>query len=79
MKATENIKIDGVLYEVGEEIWDLGSLECTNANGMKRDYQGFSKDLDKLPHYVDSGSTALFLDTGDVYVYHKKSDAWVKL
>ena len=58
-KAEYAMSYDGVFYKKGEELPDLGSWECVECNGMKRDYEGLSKDLDKLPHYVDTGSSAL--------------------
>lgn len=52
---------------------------CTDARGMVRDYEGLSKDVSKLPHYVESGSSALCLDTSELYEYHKPTDTWYKL
>lgn len=51
-KAEYAMSYDGVFYKKGEELPDLGSWECVECNGMKRDYEGLSKDLGKLPHYV---------------------------
>lgn len=42
-------------------------------------YEGISRDLEKLPHYVEHGSRAQCLDTGDIYTFHKKLDMWFKL
>ena len=79
MKADKNMIVDGVLYKPGEEIWDLGSFVATDAVGMIRSYEGLSKDVSKLPHYVETGSSALCLDTGDYYKFHKQTDTWYKL
>lgn len=79
MKADKNMIVDGVLYKPGDEIWDLGSFVATDATGMMRSYEGLSKDVSKLPHYVETGSSALCLDTGDYYKYHKQTDTWYKL
>lgn len=79
MKAETNTVIDGQYYKQGDEIWDLGSFEATDADGNKRSYEGLSVDVAKLPHYVETGSSALCLDTGDYYKFHKPSDAWYKL
>lgn len=79
MKADKNMIVDGVLYKPGDEIWDLGSFVATDATGMMRNYEGLSKDVSKLPHYVETGSSALCLDTGDYYKYHKQTDTWYKL
>lgn len=80
MKATRTEVIDGKLYHAGEEIWDLGSLVCTGTEpGGIRNYEGLAKDIDKLPHYVETGSSCLMLDTGDFYKYEKSTDKWFKL
>lgn len=79
MKADKTMIVDGVLYKPGDEIWDLGSFVATDATGMMRSYDGLSKDVLKLPHYVETGSSALCLDTGDYYKYHKQTDTWYKL
>lgn len=79
MKADKNMIVDGVLYKPGDEIWDLGSFVATDAVGMIRSYEGLSKDVSKLPHYVETGSSALCLDTGDYYKFHKQTDTWYKL
>lgn len=76
----ENISyVDGQCYNPGEELWDLGSFVATSFNGNQRHYEGLSKDIEKLPHYVESGSSALCLDTGDYYKYLKSTDTWYKL
>lgn len=79
MKADKSMIVDGVLYKPGDEIWDLGSFVATDATGMMRSYEGLSKDVSKLPHYVETGSSALCLDTGDYYKFHKQTDTWYKL
>lgn len=76
MVAEKNIVYDGQSYKKGEKIWDLGSFECIKVIGNQRKYQGLSKDLDKLPHYVGGGSRAICLDTGDIYFYSEKLDRW---
>lgn len=71
---------DGQKYESKEDIWDLGSFVCTSNEQNVRHYEGLSKDVpDKLPHYVDTGSSALCVDTGDFYKYEKTTDTWYKL
>lgn len=79
MIADKNMVVDGVHYSPGETIWDLGSWVCVEANGNQRDYEGLSSDVSKLPHYVESGSSALCLDTSELYEYHKPTDTWYKL
>lgn len=72
---------DGQWYQKGDEIWDLGSFECTSIDGLKRNYEGLSADVPKLPKYENlaTGSSALCLDTGDYYKYHAKTKTWYKL
>ena len=77
MKADRPMIVDGVEYNKGDEIWDLGSFVAVEARGMMRSYEGLSKDAPgKLPHYVSSGSSAFCLDTGDMYKFHKQTDSW---
>ncbi len=76
----ENVTlVDGQHYHPGDEIWDLGSFVATSAKGRKRNYEGLSKDVEKLPHYVDTGSSAFCLDTGDFYKYLRSTDIWYKI
>lgn len=78
--ATHNMNVDGQLILAGNEIPDLGSLECISVDGNKRMYQGQSADVGKLPKYDDlgAGSTAIMLDTGDTYMYSAKTKTWYK-
>lgn len=78
MIATQKTVYDGQTYEVGQEIWDLGSFECTSVEGNMRSYQGLSADVAKLPKYdnLGTGSTAQCLDTGDFYSYHAPTKTW---
>lgn len=76
----ENVTIvDGQMYKPGDEIWDLGSFVATSARGRRRNYEGLSKDVEKLPHYVDTGSSAFCFDTGDFYKYLRLTDTWYKI
>lgn len=76
----ENITIvDGQMYRPDDEIWDLGSFVATSAQCRKRNYEGLSKDVEKLPHYVDTGSSAFCLDTGDFYKFLRSTDTWYKI
>lgn len=80
MRRIENVTlVDGQRYQPGDEIWDLGSFVATSAKGRKRNYEGLSKDVDKLPHYVNTGSSAFCLDTGDFYKYLRSTDIWYKM
>lgn len=70
---------DGQVYLPGEEVPDLGSLRCVEKNGKVRSYEGLSKDKDKLPNYVATGSTCLMIDTSDFYKYEETTQTWYKL
>lgn len=74
--------IDGILYEKESDAPDLGSIVCTgHGTGemtMVRQYKGLSKDLDKLPKYVMSGSTCFMVDTGELYMYEATTETWYK-
>lgn len=78
MIATVTTSVDGHIYYPGQEIIELGSLVCVEAEGGKRSYQGLSADADKLPTYddLDTGSSAMMLDTGDFYFYHAPTKQW---
>lgn len=84
--AEKTIVYDGQTYKPGEEIPDLGSLECIEAVGNKRSYFGFQEDQGKLPTYKNlaSGSDATLVDpTGSngtkVLYYHSPSKTWYEL
>lgn len=78
MTAKNQILQDGVWYKSGEEVWDLGSwvADPNETNGKFRSYNGLSADVAKLPHYVDTGSSAFCVDTLEMYVYEKTTDTW---
>lgn len=70
---------DGVLYNPGEEIPDLGNWTCVKIEGRRHFYEGVSKEIELLPIYVDHGSRAVCLDTSEVYTFHGKLKKWFKL
>jgi hypothetical protein len=71
MTYNYTITQDGQTYKAGEDVPDLGSLRCTSHEDNIRHYEGLQADYSKLPHYVDTGSSCLMLDTGKVYKYEK--------
>lgn len=80
--ADKVMVVDGQTYNPGDTLPDLGSLVCVDANGNIRDYEGLLTDVSKLPHYVESGSSALLYDgqgNTEVYEFHKPTDTWYKL
>lgn len=78
---------DGMLYEAGEEVPDLGTIKATDVKGNERSYEGYSTDLDKLkyattlPQYDDlaTGSSVLLQDTSEVYKYEATTREWSRL
>lgn len=80
--ADKTTVIDGQTYKPGDDLPDLGSLVCVSSDGNMRDYEGLLSDASKLPHYVESGSSALLYDgqgNTEVYEFHKPTDTWYKL
>lgn len=72
---------DGHYYRSKKDFPDLGSWEPTcETLAQRRSYEGLSADVDKLPAYDDllTGSSALCLDTGDLYIYHAGTKQWYK-
>ena len=69
---------DGQVYQPGEEIPDLGSWKNTDPKSSSRirNYEGLSKDFNKLPKYVGTGSSAVCLDTGDIYKFCEDTKEW---
>lgn len=64
----------------------MGSIKEIDSrfyNGWIAKYIGLSKDVDKLPKSykrgkgeLASGSTCLFVDTGELYIYEETSKEW---
>lgn len=79
------IMIDGQYYNSVDEAPDLGSLTAVDVdkdNSKIRSYEGLLSDLSKLPHYVETGSTALLYDGNGntkVYKFNKVMDTWYEL
>lgn len=72
-RIAENAVIqDGVWYNPGEEIPDLGNWVRVHHDGAKRYYEGVSTEIDLLPTYVEHGSRAVCLDTSEIYTFHGK-------
>lgn len=76
--ATKMEIIDGHLYNIGDELPELGSLACINEDNNKREYRGLKADFSKLPKYDDlaTGSSCLFLDTGEYAEYLAYNKTW---
>lgn len=78
MKYDYTVIQDGQTYLAGEDVPEMGSLICVKKYGNIRDYEGLSKDLDKLPLYVGTGSSCLMTDTGDYYKFNAELNEWKK-
>lgn len=79
MKAESVTVVDGQTYQPGQEIWDLGSFECTGAEGQRRSYEGLQTDAQQhLPRYDNllTGSSALCVDSGNYYKYQAPTKRW---
>ena len=66
--------VDGVWYDNIENAPEMGSIKCTGTDGsdhMIRSYMGMSKDADKMPTYVRTGSSCLMIDTGAMYLFEE--------
>ena len=48
MKYDYTVIQDGQTYLAGEDVPEMGSLICVKKYGNIRDYEGLSKDIDKL-------------------------------
>ena len=83
MTGNNRTKIDGHWYKPGDEMPDLGSLVCVSddKDGKIRNYEGLSQDVGKLPKYdrLETGSSAFFYDTKELYKYEKTTKTWYKL
>ena len=78
MKYDYTVIQDGQTYLAGEDVPEMGSLICVKKYGNIRNYEGLSKDLDKLPLYVGTGSSCLMTDTGDYYKFNAELNEWKK-
>ena len=80
MTYDHTVKVDGHIYEAGQEVPDMGTLVATSVDGAIRNYEGLSTDFDKLPTYDDlgTGSSAFFQDTGFIYKYEAQSKTWTR-
>lgn len=69
MKYDYTVTQDGIVYNAGEEVPDMGSITAIVSNGNYREYNALSKDYDKLPHYVSFGSSCYMIDVSELYKY----------
>ena len=77
-KATYIQKINGKVYEVGEELPEYGSLKFTaNEDGIAS-IEGNSVDVDKLPLWVRQGSQAYMVDNERLYKFDETNKRWLE-
>lgn len=71
-------EIMGMLF-TDDKVPDFGSIRLTGVKGNVRKYVLKSEDIGKLDLITNaaSGSTAICVDTSDVYIKHDKT--WYKL
>ena len=71
--------LDGIEYASKEDAPDIGGWYHNPPYiGKKREYSGISTEINKLPKYVSTGSTAYCIDTGDIYIYYAGDKSWHK-
>lgn len=87
MRAEHDMVVDGQRYKKGEEIWDLGSLQCiSDERSPQRQYFGYVQDKDKLPKYdnLATGSSAKLVDPDGIEKtiianYDAQTKRWINL
>lgn len=74
------IVYDGHEYNDMADVPNLGSWVCTDVEGNRRNYEGLSADVGKLPKYDDlgTGSSAMCIDTKEFYKYEATTKTWYK-
>ena len=68
-QATYRQKINGKVYEVGDELPDYGSLTFIENEDELVYIEGKSADFSKLPTWVQPYSTAYMIDTQKAYKF----------
>lgn len=77
--ATVRTKKDGVLYNIGDTIPDMGSIVCVGIEAGNRKYfEGLSKDSAKLPTTgLATGSQVVWYDTAGIEKFDAESSEWI--
>lgn len=77
-QATYRQKINGKVFEVGDDLPELGSLRFVSGGyGKIAEIEGNIADVDKLPTDVKQGSQAYFVDSQDLYKFDESNTEWV--
>lgn len=78
-KATYRQVIDGKVFNVGDDLPNLGSLKFVSGGyGEIAEIEGNSADVSKLPTDVKQGSQAYMVDNQKVYKFDESSTQWVE-
>lgn len=78
-QATYRQKINRKVFEVGDDLPELGSLRFVNGGyGEIAEIEGNSVDVSKLPTDVKQGSQAYFVDTQTFYKFDEENSQWVE-
>lgn len=77
-QATYRQKINGKVYEVGDELPEYGSLTFTSNEEGIVSIEGLSVDVDKLPTWVRQGSQAYMIDTERLYKFDGTNKRWLE-
>lgn len=78
-KATYRQKIDGKVFNIGDDLPELGSLKFVSGGyGQIAEIEGNIADLSKLPTEVKQGSQASFVDTQALYKFDETNTQWVE-
>ena len=77
-KATYRQVIDGKVFNVGDDLPELGSLRfVAGGYGQIASIEGNSTDASKLPTDVKQGSSAYFVDNQKVKKFDEANTQWV--
>lgn len=78
-KATYRQVIDGKVFNVGDDLPELGSLTFVSGGyGKIAEIEGKSADVSKLPTDVKEGSQAYMLDNQKVYKFDASTPEWIE-
>lgn len=77
-KATYRQVIDHKVFNVGDDLPELGSLKFVSGGyGQIAEIEGNIADVSKLPTEVKQGSQAYFVDSQDLYKFDETNAEWV--
>ena len=78
-QATYKQKIDGKVFNIGDDLPELGSLKFVSGGyGQIAEIEGNIADVSKLPTDVKQGSQAYFVDTQALYKFDETNGQWVE-